>query len=112
MTAVAGSPVARPPRPSGDDLLARVVALLGLIPVALALSAFLILLLGRRSRVGDVAGTLLSMAGVFGVPVLVFGTWLCLRRIGSPRFRVLALLLGIIAVGAWPLANWYLARVA
>jgi hypothetical protein len=90
---------------SGSDQISSVIAAASLIPASLGTLGLLWFSLATTPVIDEATGTLLSLAGLTSIPVLVFSTWLLARRIGLLHFRLIALTLGTVGLGAWPVAQ-------
>ena len=95
-----------PAQYSNEDRLSYIIALGELIPGALALAALLRISYFSDMQIDSISMDLLSAAGILGIPGVIFGGWMCLRRIGRPVFGFMALGLGCLGVAAWPIANY------
>ncbi len=91
---------------SSEDRLSYIIALAELIPGVLALVALARVSYFGEMQIDAASADLLSSAGVLGIPGVVFGGWMCLRRIGRPVFGFMALGLGGLGIAAWPIANY------
>ena len=91
---------------SHEDRLSYIIALAELIPGALALTALVRISYFSDMRIDSISMDLLSAAGILGIPGVIFGGWMCLRRIGRPIFGFMALALGCLGIAAWPIANY------
>lgn len=95
-----------PAQYSHEDRLSYIIALGELIPGALALAALVRIIYFGDMQIDAVSMDLLSVAGILGIPGVIFGGWMCLRHIGRPIFGFMALGLGCLGVAAWPVANY------
>ena len=95
-----------PAQYSHEDRLSYIIALGELIPGALALAALVRISYFGDMQIDAVSMDLLSVAGILGIPGVIFGGWMCLRHIGRPIFGFMALGLGCLGVAAWPVANY------
>ena len=91
---------------SNEDRLSYIIALGELIPGVLALAALARVSYFGHFQIDATSADLLSSAGILGIPGVVFGGWMCLRRIGRLVFGIMALGLGSLGVAAWPIANY------
>jgi len=84
--------------------MSLLVGLGGVVPACLAIWALLRVSYFSESQIDMMTADLLTLAGVFGMPVFVFGTWMTLRRIGLANCRVAALVFGGMGIAAWPIS--------
>lgn len=84
--------------------MSLLVGLGGLVPACLSIWALLRVSYFSDSQIDMMTADLLTLAGVFGMPVLVFGSWMSVRRIGITNCRVAAVALGSLGVAGWPLS--------
>ena len=74
----------------------------GVIAVVLAgWAVFRVTYLGAY-RIDALSADLLTLAGFAGIATLVFGVWICLRRVGFIVFRIVSVVFGAIGVFTWP----------
>ncbi len=78
----------------------------GVISVALSSWAVFRIVDLEGLRIEALSADLLTLAGVFGIPTLTFGVWMCWRRIGFTVCRYLSVGFGGIGVSAWPLMDY------
>jgi hypothetical protein len=57
-------------------------------------------------RIDALSANLLTLASFAAIPSLVFGVWMCWRRIGFAVLRYAAVAFGIIGLSAWPLMDY------
>ena len=57
-------------------------------------------------RIDTLSANLLTLASFAAIPSLVFGVWMCWRRIGFAELRYAAVAFGIIGLSAWPLMDY------
>ena len=88
----------------GESQMSLLIGLGGLIPACLSLWALLRVSYFSDSQVDMVTADLLTLAGVIGMPVFVFGTWMFVRRIGFVSCRIVAIVLGGLGIAAWPVS--------
>lgn len=91
---------------SNEDRLSYIIALVEFIPGGLALAALARVGYFGNFQIDVISANLLSSAGILGIFGVVFGGWMCLRRIGRLIFRIMSLGLGGLGVVAWPMANY------
>ncbi len=53
-------------------------------------------------RIDGLSADLLTLAGFAGIATLVFGVWICWRRVGFTVFRIVSVVFGAIGVFTWP----------
>lgn len=88
----------------GENQMSLLVGFGGLVPACLSLWALLRVSYFSDSQIDMMTADLLTLAGVTGMPVFVFGTWMTLRRIGLANYRIAAVVLGGLGIAAWPLS--------
>lgn len=88
----------------GESQMSLLIGLGGLIPACLSLWALLRVSYFSDSQVDMMTADLLTLAGVIGMPVFVFGTWMSVRQIGFVSCRIVAVVLGGLGIAAWPLS--------
>jgi hypothetical protein len=91
---------------SGKEQISAVVAGGGVLSTALTIWAVTRVFYLRDFQIDTLSANLLTLAGLVGIATLVFGTWICWRRVGFWIFRFAAIVLGIIGVGAWPVMDY------
>lgn len=90
----------------GEELMSLLIGIGGFIPAILSIWALLRVSYFGGFRIDTLTADLLTLAGVIGMPVFVFGAWMCMRRIGLLGWGVAALVLGGLGVSAWPVSNY------
>jgi hypothetical protein len=88
----------------GENQMSLLVGLGGLVPACLSIWALLRVSYFSDLQVDMVTADLLTLAGVAGMPVFVFGAWMSVRRIGLVSGRIAAVVLGGLGIAAWPLS--------
>jgi hypothetical protein len=88
----------------GEEQMSLLVGLGGLVPACLSIWAFLRVSYFSDAQIDMVTADLLTLAGVVGMPVFVFGTWMSMRRIGLASCRFAAVVLGGLGITAWPVS--------
>jgi hypothetical protein len=90
----------------GEEQMSLLIGIGGFIPAILSIWALLRVGYFGDFQIDTLTADLLTLAGVIGMPVFVFGAWMCMRRIGLIGWGVAALALGGLGVSAWPLSNY------
>jgi len=88
----------------GESRMSLLVGLGGLVPACLAIWALLRVSYFSDSQIDMMTADILTLAGVSGMPVFVFGTWMSLRRIGIANCGIAAVVLGGLGIAAWPIS--------
>jgi hypothetical protein len=88
----------------GENQMSLLVGVGGLVPACLSLWTLLRVSYFSDLQIDMMTADLLTLAGVTGMPVFVFGTWMSLRRIGIANCRIAAVLFGGLGIAAWPLS--------
>ena len=88
----------------GEDQMSLLIGMGGLIPACLSIWALLRVGYFGDLEIDTITADLLTLAGVVGMPVFVFGTWMCMRRIGHTSWRLAAFALGGLGLAAWPIS--------
>jgi hypothetical protein len=90
----------------GEEQISLLIGIGGFVSAILSIWALLRVGLFGDLRIDTLTADLLTLAGVIGMPVFVFGAWMCMRRIGRVGWSLVALVLGGLGVLAWPLSNY------
>ena len=93
-------------RSKGEEQMSLLIGIGGFVPAILSFWALLRVGYFDELRIDTLTADLLTLAGVIGMPVFVFGAWMCMRRIGLIGWGLVALVLGGLGVAAWPLSNY------
>lgn len=90
----------------GEEQMSLLIGIGGFVPAILSIWALLRVWYIGELRIDTLTADLLTLAGVIGMPVCVFGAWMCMRRIGLVGWGFAALVLGGLGVSAWPVSNY------
>jgi hypothetical protein len=88
----------------GESQISLLIGLGGFIPACLSIWALLRVVYFSDSQIDMMTADLLTLAGVVGMPVFVFGAWMSVRRIGIASCRFAAVVFGGLGISAWPLS--------
>jgi hypothetical protein len=89
---------------TGEKQMSLLIGIGGFVPAILSIWALLRVGFFGNLQIDTMTADLLTLAGVIGMPVFVFGIWMCLRRIGLMGWRFAAALLGGLGILAWPVS--------
>ena len=95
---------------SAEEKISTVVFFGGFISAVLSIwGAFKVVWLDSY-MINSMSANLFVLAGIFGIPTLTFGVWMCWRGIGFPLLRWSSAVLGGIGVSIWPLMDYATGR--